>query len=88
MKRSRFTETQIMNILKENEAGMKVRELCRKHGISDATFYKWKSKYTGMNASQLRRLKELESENAKLKRLYAESSLANMALKDVIEKKL
>ncbi len=88
MKRSRFTETQIISILKQADAGLSVKEVCRKHGISDATFYNWKSKYGGMSASELKRLREIEEENAKLKRMYAELALENTALKDLIEKKL
>jgi putative transposase len=88
MKRSRFTETQIISILNEADAGMLVKELCRKHGISDATYYNWKSKYGGMSASELKRLREMEAENAKLKRMYADLALENTALKDLIEKKL
>jgi putative transposase len=81
MKKSRFTETQIISLLKEADAGMKVEELCRKHGISPASYYNWKKKYGGMDASENKRLKELEEENAKLKRMYAD-----MALKDLIVK--
>jgi len=88
MRMSRFTETQIVSILKEADAGMKVAELCRKHGISDATYYKWKSRYGGMDASDLKRNRELEAENAKLKRMYADLALENAAMKDLIEKKL
>lgn len=88
MRKSRFSETQIVAILKEADAGMKVSELCRKHGMSDATYYKWKSKYGGMEASDLRRVRELEAENAKLKRMYADLALENTAMKDLIEKKL
>jgi putative transposase len=88
MKKSRFTETQIISILKAADAGMRVSELCRKHGISEATYYKWKSKYGGMEASDLKRVKELEAENAKLKRMYADLALENSAMKDLIAKKL
>ena len=87
MKKSRFTETQIVSILKEADAGMKVEELCRKHGISSASYYNWKKKYGGMDASEIKRLKELEEENAKLKRMYADMALENMALKDLIVKR-
>jgi putative transposase len=88
MKKSRFTESQIVSILNEVEAGLKVNEVCRKHGISPSTYFNWKSKYGGMSVSDLKRIKELESENAKLKRMYAELSLENESLKDLIEKKL
>lgn len=88
MKTSRFTETQIVGILNQAEAGMKVKDLCRKHGISDATYYNWKAKYGGMSASELKRTKELEAENAKLKRMYADLALENRAMKHLIEKKL
>ncbi len=88
MKRSRFSETQIVGILKEADAGMKVTEICRKYGISDATYYNWKSKYGGLQISEVRRLRELEAENAKLKRMYADLSLENDALKDLLSKKL
>lgn len=88
MKRSRFSETQIVGILKEADAGMQVKEICRKYGISDATYYNWKKKYGGLEVSEVRRLRELETENAKLKRMYAELSLENDALKDLISKKL
>ena len=88
MKKSRFTDTQIVSILKEADSGMKVEQLCRKHGISSATYYKWKSKFGGLEASDIKRLKELEEENNQLKRMFANLSLENVALKDLIEKKL
>jgi putative transposase len=88
MKKSRFTESQIIGILKQQEAGLKVSELCREHGISQPTFYNWKAKYGGMEVAQLKRIKELEKELAQYKKMYAEESLANRVLKDVIEKKL
>ena len=88
MKKSRFTEQQIINILKQADAGVKVQDLCRQHGISEATYYKWKSKYGGMEASDIKRLREVEAENSKLKRMFADLALENRALKDLIEKKL
>lgn len=88
MKKTRFTEHQIITILKQQETGMKVADICREHGISDATFFNWKAKYSGMDASQLKRLKELEEENIRLKKMYAELSLVHHALKDAVEKKL
>jgi len=88
MKRSRFTETQIISILKEADAGVKVKDVCRRHGISDATYYNWKSKYGGMSASDLKRMKEMEQELSQYKRMYAELAHENFALKDVIDRKL
>ena len=87
MKRSRFTEEQIIGILREQEAGLPVAELCRTHGLSSATFYKWKAKFGGLDVSEARRLKALEDENAKLKRLLADAMLDNVALKDLLGKK-
>ena len=87
MKRSRFTEEQIIGILKEHEAGVSVSELCRKYGVSDASIYKWKAKFGGMDVSEAKRLRSLEDENAKLKRLLADAMLDNVALKDLLEKK-
>ena len=87
MKRSRFTEEQIIKVLKEHELGAKTADLCRKHGISEATFYNWKSKFGGMDISEAKRLKALETENSKLKRLLADSMLDNAALKDLLAKK-
>jgi putative transposase len=87
MKRSRFSEEQIIAILREHEAGVKTDEVCRKHGISSATFYKWKAKYGGMDVSDARRLKALEDENSKLKKLVAETMLDNAMLKDIAAKK-
>lgn len=87
MKRSRFNEEQIIAILKEQECGLRTADLCRKHGISGATFYKWKAKYGGLDVSEARRLKTLEDENARLKKLLAEAMLDNAILKDVAAKK-
>jgi putative transposase len=87
MKKSKFTEEQIIRILKENEVGIPAAELCRKYGFSDATFYNWKAKYGGMNVSDAKRLKQLEDENKKLKRIVADLMIDNDALKDVLSKK-
>jgi putative transposase len=88
MKNSRFTESQIVSILKQQDAGMSVSDICREHGISQPTFFNWKKKYSGMDVGSLKRLKELETENNRLKRMYADVSLQRDALKDLIEKKL
>ena len=88
MKKSRFTETQIVAILGEADAGMKVQDVCRKHGISPATYYQWKSKYGGLGASELKRIKELEAENAELKRMSADVSLERDAMQKALLKKL
>jgi putative transposase len=82
----RYTEEQIITVLKESESGLKTGEICRKHGISDATYYKWKAKYAGLEVSDLRKMKALEEENSKLKRIVADLSLDNRALKDVLSK--
>lgn len=87
MKKKRFTEEQIIRSLKENEAGAKVADICRQMGISDATFYNWRSKYSGLEVNEAKRLKELEAENAKLKKLLAETMMEKEALKDVLTKK-
>ena len=88
MKKSKFNETKIISILKQQESGRTVSDICREYGISQATFFNWKSKYGGMSVSSLKRLKELEQENMKLKKMYDETRLKNEALKDLIEKKL
>ena len=88
MKKSKFSESQIVNILKEAEAGVTLEDLIRQHGFSKASFYKWKAKYSGMSVSELKRLKELEEENRRLKQMYANLSLQYEVLKDIIEKKL
>ncbi len=87
MKRIKFSESQIIKILKEYEAGREVKDLCREYGISRATFYNWKKKYSGMDSHQLKKLKELEEENRRLKRMYADLSLDHQMLKDVLGKK-
>ncbi len=86
--KKRFTESQIVAAIKKQEAGIAVKDICREIGISDATFYNWKAKYGGMEASDVKRMKELEAENAQLKSMYAEASMENRALKNLIEKKL
>jgi putative transposase len=88
MKRSKFTELQIVGVLKQAEAGVPVKDLCRKIGISDQTFYNWKAKYGGLGVSELKRLRELEAENAKLKKMYADLALENEAIKAVLNRKL
>lgn len=88
MRKSKFSEHQIIAILKAVEAGKTVRDVCREHEISDATYYKWKTKYGGMEAADIRRLRELEEENRRLKHMYAELSLEHRILKEVLEKKL
>lgn len=88
MRKSKFTESQIMAILGEGEAGLPVAEVCRKHGISNATYYQWKSKYAGMSVGELKRVKDLEAENSRLKRMYAELALENAAIRDVLSRKL
>jgi putative transposase len=87
MKRKRFTEEQIIGILKEHDLGAKTADLCRKHGVSEATFYNWKSKFGGMDVSEAKRLKQLQDENGKLKKLLADAMLDNAALKDLLSKK-
>lgn len=87
MKTSKFSDSQILSILKQNEAGAKVPDLCREHGISQSTFYKWRSKYGGMDASLMKRMKELEDENRRLKKMYAEEKLKAEIVKEALEKK-
>ena len=88
MKKSRFTESQIVAILKEGEAGVPIAEIVRKHGISRGTYFNWRSKYSGVSVPELKKMKKLETENAKLKRMYAELALENAAIKDVLSRKL
>ena len=88
MRKSKFTESQIVAILAEGESGLAVGDVCRKHGISNATYYQWKIKYAGVSANELKRIKDLEAENGKLKRMYAELALENTAIKDVLSRKL
>ena len=88
MKKSRFSETQIVSAIKSHEAGRRAEDICRELGVSNVTFYKWKQRYGGMEASDVKKLKELEEENARLKKMYANLSLVHEALKDAVEKKL
>ena len=88
MRKSRFAEAQVLAVLGEGEAGVPVAEVCRKHGISTACYYQWKSKYAGMSVHELKKVKELEAENGRLKRMYAELALENAAIKDVLSRKL
>ena len=88
MRKSKFTVSQIVAILAEGESGLAVGDVCRKHGISNATYYQWKSKYAGVSANELKRIKDLEAENGKLKRMYAELALENTAIRDVLSRKL
>jgi putative transposase len=88
MRKSKFTESQIVAILGEGEAGVLVAEVCRKHGISNGLYHQWKSRYAGVSVNELKRIKELEAENAKLKRMYADLALENTAIKDVLCRKL
>ena len=88
MRKAKYSDTQVVSILNEAEAGMPVKEVCRKYGISSACYYQWKAKFGGLGVSEIKRLKELETENNKLKRMYADMALENTALKDLIEKKL
>jgi putative transposase len=88
MRKSKFTESQVVAILADGESGLAVGDVCRKHGISNATYYQWKSKYAGVSANELKRIKDLEAENGKLKRMYAELALENSAIRDVLSRKL
>lgn len=87
MRKSRYTDSQMLSILKQNEAGIKVPDLCREHGISTATFYKWRAKYGGMDAAMIKRLKELEDENRRLKKMYAEECLKSQIRQEALEGK-
>jgi len=87
MKKTRFTENQIIAALKKQESGIKTADVCREYGISDATFYNWKAKYGGLDVKELKRLKELEAEHSRLKRMYADLSMENNAIKELLEKK-
>ena len=88
MRKSKFTESQIVGILGEGEAGLPVAEVCRKHGISNALYYQWKSKYSGVSVSELKRIRELENENSRLKKMYADLALEHESVKDVLSRKL
>ena len=88
MRKRRFTEQQIIKVLKQVEGGRSVQDVCREYGVSQATYYNWKAKYGGMEASDIKRLKELEAENRRIKQMYANLSLENEALKDILEKKI
>jgi putative transposase len=88
MRKSKFTESQIVGVLAEGDAGLPVAEICRKHGISNGLYYQWKSKYSGVSVSEFKRVRELESENSRLKKMYAELALENTAIKDVLSRKL
>jgi len=87
MRKSRYTESQIVSILKEGESGVAVADLCRQHGMSSAAYYQWKNKYSGLGVSELQRLRELEAENARLKKMYADLALENVAIKEVLSRK-
>lgn len=87
MRKKRFNETQILAIIKEGESGIPVPDICRKHGVANSTYYKWRNKYAGMKTSELKRLRQLEEENRRLKHMYAELSIDHTILKDVVEKK-
>ena len=88
MRKSKFTESQIVGVLAEGDAGLPVAEICRKHGISNGLYYQWKSKYSGVSVNELKRVRELEAENSRLKKMYAELALENAAIKDVLSRKL